>query len=460
MVVLGRGAISTGRASARRAATLGILLLVAAPFLVRPELIGGDEPHYAAMTWSVAVDGDFDPTNQYEQSRSGELPTAGQRFLGAALEPHLVAKPAGEVSSHPIGLPVLAAAPLAMAVRLAVPGVPDLVLGLLSALISFLGFRGLEGLLESWLGDAHGARVVAVVTFFATPLWFYSRTFFTEPWLAALLLLATGCVARDRPVAAGLLLGVSIVIKDQALLPVLFVVAIAARRLGWARACRLLPGLAMAGVAFVARNVLLYGSGGFDFPQRFRSGSLLEGAAGLLVDPARGLLFFAPIVLLAFAGFLARPGERGVVCAACACFLVYFLLNAAWIDWRGGSSFGPRLLVPVLPLLAIPVGLLWRQARQRGGVRIAVALLAAFGFAVEAVAVSSPFRAFWSPTVAELAFSSASRAATFGVAFLGGMVWCLRAMRSATPGFTSSAAASGAARSDSEGRGRGSRAGR
>ena len=107
--------------SARRAATVGIFVLVAAPFLVRPELIGGDEPHYAAMTWSVAMDGDFDPANQYEQSARGELPTAGRRFFGALLERHLVPKPAGDVSSHPLGLPVLAAAPLAIALRLGVP---------------------------------------------------------------------------------------------------------------------------------------------------------------------------------------------------------------------------------------------------------------------------------------------------------------------------------------------------
>lgn len=425
--------IAVNRVAFRRAATLATLLLVAIPFLVRPELIGGDEPHYAAMAWSVAVDGDFDPANQYAQSERGEVPSAGQRFLGKSLERHLVTKPSGEVSSHPVGLPLLAAAPLAIAIRAGVPGVPDVILGLLTVLVSFVGYRALERLLGDWLGDAGAGRVVAAATFFSTPLWFYSRTFFTEPWLAALLLLAADRVVRDRPVGAGLLLGATIVIKDQALLPALVVLGFAIRRLGWRRAARLAPGFVLAGAGFVVRNVFLYGSGWLDFPQRFRAGSLIDGSIGLLIDPARGLVFFAPIVLLAFAGLLARREERSVAIGAAACFLVYFLLNAAWIDWRGGSSFGPRLLVPVLPLLAIPLGLLWRAAGERRAVRIVVALVAAFGFAIEAVAISNPFRSFWSPTLAQLVASSASRAALFGLAFVAFFAWCLRALRVTRP---------------------------
>lgn len=429
----GRDPITMNRDASRRAATLVTLFLIAIPFLVRPELVGGDEPHYAAMAWSVAVDGDFDPANQYAQSERGEVPSAGRRFLGKTIERHMVAKPSGEVSSHPVGLPLLAAAPLAIAIRAGVPGVPDVVLGLLTVLVSFFGYRALERLLAGWLGDAGAGRVVAATTFFSTPLWFYSRTFFTEPWLAALLLLAAERVVRERPFVAGLLLGATIAIKDQALLPALVVVGFAVRRLGWTRAARLAPGFVLAGAGFVVRNIFLYGSGWFDFPQAFRAGSLIDGSIGLLIDPARGLVFFAPIVLLAFAGLFARPEERSVVTGAAACFLVYFLLNAAWIDWRGGSSFGPRLLVPVLPLLAIPVGLLWRGAGERRAVRIMVALVAAFGFAIEAVAISSPFRTFWSPTLTQLVASSASRGALFGLAFVAFFAWCLRALRIARP---------------------------
>jgi hypothetical protein len=62
-----------------------------------------------------------------------------------------------------------------------------------------------------------------------------------------------------------------------------------------------------------------------------------------------------------------------------------------------------------------------------------VALVAAFGFGIEAVAISSPFRSFWSPTFAQLVASSASRAALFGLAWLAFFAWCLRALRITRP---------------------------
>lgn len=400
------------------------LLLIAIPFLIRPELIGGDEPHYAAVAVSIAADFDFDPSNQYAESREGVRPSAGSRALGRPLDEHLVDKPAGRVSSHPIGMPLFAAPFLAIPWRLGIPGMPDLVLGLLTVLISFLGYRALSALAGEWLGEPRGGRVVAAITFFSTPLWFYSRTFFTEPWLAAALVGALWAVRHGRVVVAGLLLGAALMIKEQALLPSLFIVGWAIPRSGWRRALGLLPGLLLAGAGFVARNVLLYGSSWVDFPQHFRKGDVLDGIAGLAVDPARGIVWFAPVVLL---GILLLPGLRkqsGALPAA-ACFAAFYLLQAAWIDWRGGSGFGPRLLVPVLPLLALPVALAWRERARTPWLRVALCLLAAAGIAVEVVAISNPFKAFWSPSLGALLFASASRGATgLGAAAIAfGLCW-------------------------------------
>jgi len=404
------------------------LLLIAVPFLIRPELIGGDEPHYATVAVSIATDLDVDPTNQYAESREGRRPSAGRRALGKPLDEHLVDKPAGRVFSHPIGMPLFAAPFLAIALRAGLPGTPDLVLGLLTILISFLGYLALAGLAGEELGDPRGGRVVAAITWFSTPLWFYGRTFFTEPWLAGALIGAVWAIQRRRMVVAGLLLGAALVIKEQALLPALFIWGFAAWRCGWRHSVGLLPGFVLAGALFVARNLLLYGSSWIDFPQRFQRGEVVEGILGLAIDPARGLLWFAPVVVL---GVLLLPGSRrppGALLAA-ACFTAFYLLNASWIDWRGGSGFGPRLLVPVLPLLALPVAFAWRERSRSPWLRLALCLLAAAGIAVEVVAISSPFKAFWSPSLGDLLFSSTSRVVTTVAAAAIAFGLCWRATR-------------------------------
>lgn len=417
----------TGGVRAARAAWLP-LVLIAVPFLVRPELIGGDEPHYAAVASSLATDFDFDPSNQYAESAAGVRPWAGSRALGKTLDEHLVEKPAGRVPSHPIGMPTLAAPLLAVGYALGAPGMPDLLLGLLTIGLSCVGFLALAAIAGEALEDRRAGRWVAAITWFSTPLWFYGRTFFTEPWLAGLLLGAIWLVLERRVLFAGLVLGAAFFVKEPALIPAAGICAWAVLEHGGHTVFRLLPGMAASAAAFIARNGLLYGSSWIDFPQRFQLGSLREGAVGLALDPARGLLWFAPVTVFALL-LLRRARPQAWAGLALGCFLGYYALNAAWIDWRGGSGFGQRLLVPVLPLLAVPVALAWREQARRPCLRIALCAVAGIGIAVEVVAITSPFRAFWSPSIDDLMLSSPSRIATGLVAMAAAFAVLWRATR-------------------------------
>ena len=68
-------------------------------------------------------------------------------------------------------------------------------------------------------------------------------------------------------------------------------------RRGVATAGRLLVGPVVFAVLFMIKNVLLVGNPLATY-HPYRVGSLLEGARGLLIDPERGLLWFAPLLLL------------------------------------------------------------------------------------------------------------------------------------------------------------------
>ena len=134
------------------------LLLVAAAFLVRPTLIGGDEPHLAAMASSLAMDRDFDLANQYRDIEKAGSFAAGKRFAGQALERHLIDKPTGLQFSHPLGLPLLAAPFVWLAQGIGGLPWPDPVLGSLTVLACFLGCLCGADLLGRFLGDPRAGR--------------------------------------------------------------------------------------------------------------------------------------------------------------------------------------------------------------------------------------------------------------------------------------------------------------
>src|SRR5208282_4485259 len=65
----------------------------------------------------------------------------------------------------------------------------------------------------------------------------------------------------------------------------------------------------------------------------------------------RGLLFYAPILVLAFPGWLLLAARRRFDMAAVSLAIAaaVFVVNLSYPEWTGGWSTGPRLLVPLLP---------------------------------------------------------------------------------------------------------------
>jgi len=115
--------------------------------------------------------------------------------------------------------------------------------------------------------------------------------------------------------------------------------------------------LAASGGLLLVFNWVFFGSP-WRPPQPFITGNLIEGIRGLLVSRGHGLFVFAPVAVIAMLAWpLAirkRPRESYIIGSG---FLLYFLLMAAYSIWHGGECYGPRYLVPVIPLFMVPLGL-------------------------------------------------------------------------------------------------------
>ena len=82
----------------------------------------------------------------------------------------------------------------------------------------------------------------------------------------------------------------------------------------------------------------------------------LDGLAGLLLAPSRGLLIYSPVVGVALAGLplALRGGRRSPIFWCAAAAVCQYLFYGSYTVWWGGHTYGPRYMLDVLPLL-VPV---------------------------------------------------------------------------------------------------------
>lgn len=89
------------------------------------------------------------------------------------------------------------------------------------------------------------------------------------------------------------------------------------------------------------------------------------GVHGLLFSPGKGVFWYAPVLALAIPG-IARIARRDRVAAiafviACAAPLLF---HAHWWAWHGDNAWGPRYLVPVMPVAALAATEMLRGPRR------------------------------------------------------------------------------------------------
>ena len=82
----------------------------------------------------------------------------------------------------------------------------------------------------------------------------------------------------------------------------------------------------------------------------------VDGLAGLLVSPNRGLLIYSPIVAIALAGIplALGSGRRSPLTWCAAAALCQFFFYGSYTVWWGGHTYGPRYILDVVPLL-VPI---------------------------------------------------------------------------------------------------------
>ncbi len=257
------------------------------------------------------------------------------------------------------------------------------------------------GLLARACGsDATGVRRATLAAALASPLWAYASSDWSEPLQAACIggafacaALAGGAEAR-RPVllaaAAGALAGFALLSKSifVVLVPLLFLVIVleAPREGRRARALAFLGGAAPLAALWLVLEFVRFGAPFASYGGERFSHPPLDGLWRLTLGPNKGLFVYFPLALLGVWGLVRLVRTRRVLGLAIAAFAAFLLVTtAAWWSWDGTAGWGPRLLVPLVPLLAA-------AAVLASGTRIAAAfvVLFALGAGVNALGALQP----------------------------------------------------------------------
>ncbi|MEK7865448.1 MAG: hypothetical protein AAB434_02110, partial [Planctomycetota bacterium] len=262
-------------------------------------------------------------------------------------------------------------------------------------------FGALAVLLVALLVEALGhsparAAAVALLAAFGTILWPYARTFYREPVLAALFLAIVWALVRWRDdgrmrwvVLASTAFFLAGIVRVLALgLFPFFAAAIwragldvhargdgAPARgpgrpyMGNVAAAAIFGVGAIAALAVdLGYNALRFGSPwatGYPKEETF-SHPLHIGLYGFLFSPGRSVFLFCPVLVIAMFGLPRMWREARETLGLVAAVVIFHLcVYGCWWAWANGRGlWGPRYLVPMLPLALLPAawvkpGRLW-----------------------------------------------------------------------------------------------------
>ncbi|MFI5283891.1 MAG: hypothetical protein ACHQ0J_12295 [Candidatus Dormibacterales bacterium] len=224
------------------------------------------------------------------------------------------------------------------------------------------------------LGHGSKTALLALASYgIASPAIVYARGDFSQPLLGLCLMLALLAAQRYRVsggnrslvvAAAAMVFGVlTRPAEGSLLLPaLLLMIAPDLRPARWRAATYKAVAIVVGSYGVAVALTLVVNWGRFGSPIETGYSGVINwgtpiwvGVPGVLLSPARGIVWQFPLILLAPLGVwrMLRSANSRVAIVMAALVLLLFLNTALWTPWWGGWSWGSRLFVPAWPVVAI-----------------------------------------------------------------------------------------------------------
>ncbi len=248
------------------------------------------------------------------------------------------------------------------------------------------------------------SAALAVIYAFGTMTWVYAKSFFSEPLVVLFLLLTFYSLLSFRHSQreawiwiGGASLGFAALVKPASLInaPILivyliYVVTVESGRILWRRLLPFFIPLVIGVGVMMAYNWYRFGA---PLDTGYRNVSwtfpFLKGLYGLVASPGKGYLLYNPISISAIIGapffWRRHKPESWVILGIVATNLIFL---AKYDNWHGGGCWGPRLLLPITPLVILPLGSILDRLPERGYLNALLATLIVVSVVVQIPGVS------------------------------------------------------------------------
>lgn len=329
----------------RRSPILALVVAVALPFIGR-SVTTSDGAEVVAESLGPFVQGHLG---------FGRIPAAGASTPESALPAH------SKYGLYASFLPLPTLGPAWLLRRMIGASGVDALTALTWSFGTALAALAFGALVRALRPGATGPWEVAFVA--GTFLWPYAADSFVEPFAAAGLAAGAAIVLSGRPGAAAAVPWAAACLLKPILwvtVPVFFLAfALDARRAHAASGMLHALGIFTAVLCLHGLgNFALYGSlleTGYGAEILRFTTPLGDGLFGLLLSPGRSIFLYAPVAAVGVLGLSRAPRPAKILCAGTP--LLLLVVVARWWSWEGGTAWGPRHLLPVLPLLVAPAAL-------------------------------------------------------------------------------------------------------
>ena len=343
----------------------------------------GDEPHYYITLYSLINDEDIFLTNNYNNAFYKALPDLGTKqttptnrhtrlfdsqkrtiqnipFVNKTDINLSVIPPEDsyikEVPGHPIGLPLFAYFflwPLKNTPQLEHFAI------LLTTSFTLVGLFFFYKLLLIYHKNEKTALVFTTTLALATPYWHYSKTFWSEPYLASIMIISWYfLVLQKRQFIPGLLLGFSFLMKYTTLLiiiPLTIYTYIQNRKKLLNIIFFTLPLLISAffslglNYAFTTHPLQFNQAVGVQFMNP------LSALVRWFFSPTFGLFTFSPILILSILGIQnyrkTVPLSFLIIASSSTAYVLFW--SSYIVSQFGGGGYSARYLIPIIPFFVL-----------------------------------------------------------------------------------------------------------
>ena len=379
-------------------------------YIGMPGTVSGDEPYYLVTTTSLINDHDYYVENNYDNAYLNGGCDAGFRFINNTnknvhrqtaffdqenritiingfkgtyektsefMKEEYGSKKLREVPSQSLGLPIFSSIflwPFKETCFIEHGAI------FLSILVSFVGiiffyltclyyvkehnikYKKVKRVFKQGKKEEYTALFFTLIFAFGTQYWHYSKTYFTEPYIASLLICAYYLFfIKKMNFLPGFILAVGFSMKYPAgmYLPLFGITLMHSRE--WKRFFYFCAGSVLPFIGVLYHNWFLTGSiFGFRQLTSFSVGNYFYGIFVWLFNPNFGLLPFAPFFIFSFLGLLSlyRIDKRTFVYLSLTIFPYFFFWTSYTVTQTGPVGYSARYFVPLVSFFVI-LSMLW-----------------------------------------------------------------------------------------------------